>query len=70
MNKPERFSKRTLAKYIATRLDHLPAFNIGNGWNQVKGKGEEASRHYGEFDNLRHIGDEFELWPLINEARK
>ena len=57
----KRFSKATLAEYIRERLNNLPAFDRGNGWAQVKGKGEDASRSYGEYRILIQLADDFEL---------
>ena len=42
-----------LKSYLETRFNSLKKeyrFNESNGWNQVKGLGEEVNRAYGEFE--------------------
>ena len=61
----ERFSKATLAGHLTRRIDYLGKewnFDPGNGWNQVKGKGEEANRAYGEWECARRLMERFDLW--------
>lgn len=58
----DRFSKKTLAKYISNRLRKFDSrLDRGNGTAQVKGKGEDANRDYAEFRTLLDIAAEFEL---------
>ncbi len=68
-----RFSKATLAKYIADhiKLGHESGakwtpgdqnkFNPDHGWAQVEGKGEDVNRAYGSFRALLDLAEEFGL---------
>ena len=63
MSKP-RFSRAALGEYITKRILYLEGhhgFDRNNGYAQVKGKGEELNRLYGEYSTLRDLVQEFEL---------
>ena len=64
MSKP-RFSKQALLEGLQIAIDSLKkehGFRHDNGWNQVRGKGEEANRAYGEFEAYSHVRDMIETW--------
>ncbi len=61
-----RFSKATLAAFVFKRTEALEKehkFDSQDGYAQVRGKGEEKNRAYGEFNMLLDLADEFELEP-------
>ena len=61
---PPRFGKATVSEYITKRLGVLLEkhhFDAGNGYAQVRGKGEEVNRAYGEWDVLLQMAEAFEI---------
>ena len=59
-----RFSKKTLAGYLAKRIAYLDnqwGFDRGNGSSQVERRSPETNRAYAEWETLRSIMEEFEL---------
>ena len=63
----ERFSKKSFAKYVFSRIDYLEktyGFDPGNGWAQVKDKNTSLIVAYGEYYTLKQQASEFELYQL------
>lgn len=65
MTRP-RFSKATLGAEIERRIlslqeEYEVKFNPNNGYAQVRGKGEEKNRAYGEFRALLDLAEHFDL---------
>jgi len=54
----KRFTKEKLLLDLVRMRDSRGlqhGFIAGNGWAQVKGKGEELNREYGEWDFIRDL---------------
>lgn len=63
----ERFSKKTLAKYVFGRMDTLRTahgFDPGNGYAQVQNSSVSVTVAYGEYCALKKMVSEFELHGL------
>lgn len=59
-----KFSKSQFAKNVWSRINELEEkykFKSYNGWDQVKDKGEEINRVYGEYDCLLSLTNEYNL---------
>ena len=68
-----RFNRKLIADTIAARIESLEKqspvpFSRGNGWAQVKGKGEAVNRDYGAWDALNSLMEDLGLWKEIKEA--
>lgn len=53
-----RFSKASLLEHLDRRITALQEkyrFDPMNGWAQVRGRGEEINREYGEYATLRDL---------------
>ena len=64
MEQNKRFSKQLFAKEVWEKIYHLEktyGFKSYDGWNQVKGKGEEINRAYGEYNCLFMLTNEYNL---------
>lgn len=69
-----RFSKKELAHFIGRKMEFYErtlGFHGRTGYFQVTGKGEDASRNYGEYSQLKDLVSIFDLnWQDVYDGRE